>query len=107
MTFTAIQPYKIEATTTASNASLIDFTSDAFTGTQDTQVRITSEAGSTAAVKFGGSSVEADNSFAASGNIPILGGSSEIFSVSKANNYVSVQMVSGTGNVYITTGFGE
>jgi hypothetical protein len=67
------------------------------------QVRIASPTGNPVIyVAFGASGVVATAS-----NMPIVGGSLEVFTVPESSNYISALSASGAPTLYVTAGFGD
>ena len=67
------------------------------------QVRMASEAGNPMVyIAFGASGVAAT-----SASMPLIGGSSEVFTVPETSNYISVLSLSGSVTIYVTAGFGD
>jgi hypothetical protein len=67
------------------------------------QVRIASDSANPVIyIAFGVSGVTATSS-----GMPIVGGSSEVFTIPETSNYISALSASGAPTLYVTAGFGD
>jgi hypothetical protein len=67
------------------------------------QVRIVSASGNALIyIAFGASGVTAT-----SASLPVVGGSSEVFTIPETSNYISALSAGGAPTLYVTAGFGD
>lgn len=99
-TFVPLGTVNIAATTTSASAALPISSGDAYSGVRP-QVRLAHTGTNPGFVAFGGSGV-----VATANDLPIFNGNPEIFTVPSGATHVAAIQATGTGTIYITSGYG-
>ena len=113
MAFKPVKQYKSSITTTASSALALDALPDEgnFGGSPRQVLVYVVSGGSDTIIKFGDSSVVADDTLTSSalsdGNFVVAAGSTRLFDLESGQTHVSAITESGTATLWLTIGFGE